>query len=478
MAEETEKVPSADAKASPAEESLKDESKVETHPGWQAILRRAFEKARREGPVANRRELGRDRSRSLFLLVGAAIAVLLLFLGVFSSPNRVKKTEGRLPGTPDLGRRMTPGQQVPGQGGSVAPLLSADTGRLEGVGNQDVTPQDVSRTARLTQAPNKLAPSAESKQAVTNSGQYALGRIDFSAPNAPDGSGPAATRQQASVANASSDGEDLRKPSVVFVRSAQNTSVSSNARLAQEPWEESLFGVDLPAGTRLVARLQSAVNTGLKTPVVAAIEYNYEREGAIVVPAGAKALGSLQQADRSGNVAIRFDSLQMPDGTTQKIEATAMSLAYGPLKGNVSGKRTGTRFLVQAFTGLGTVATYMVGAGGRSGFNGPLSESALLRDRIATNVGIAGDQELNSLAFNQNIVVTVPGNTRFYLVIQKVAAEGETHTRPAGAIQSKHTQLPTVEELRQLLELHRELSEMYLQPSATGTVQQVPENHP
>src|ERR1700722_1613915 len=144
MAEGTETLHSIESKTSPAEESSKDESQVETRPGWQEILRRAFEKARREGHVANRRELGRDRSRSLFLLVGVAIALLLLFLGVFSSPNGAKKTVGRLPGTPDLGRRITPGQQNPGQAGSVAPLLSADAGRLEGAGNQDVTAEDVS----------------------------------------------------------------------------------------------------------------------------------------------------------------------------------------------------------------------------------------------------------------------------------------------------------------------------------------------
>jgi hypothetical protein len=471
MAEGTETLHNTEAKTSPAEESSKDESQVETRSGWQEILRRAFEKARREGHVANRRELGRDRSRSLFLLVGAAIALLLLFLGVFSSPNGAKKTVGRLPGAPDLGRRITPGQQNPGQAGSVAPLLSADAGRLEGAGNQDVTAEDVSRTARLTQGPNKQGPGMESKPALTNPGQYALGRIDFSDPNVPDASGRP-------VVNASSEGESLRKPSLVFVRSAPNTSINSNTKLAPENMEESPVDVDLPVGTRLVARLQSAVNTSLKTPVVAAIEYNYEREGATVVPAGAKALGSVQQADRSGNVAIRFDSLQMPDGTTQKIEAMAMSLAYGPLKGNVSGKRTGTRFLVQAFTGLGTVATYLVGAGGSNGLNGPLSESALLRDRIATNVGTAGDQELSSLAFNQNIVVTVPGNTRFYIVIQKGAAAPYERQRTANTMQANRSQLSSADELRQLLQLRRELSEMYLQPPVQSTAQPVPESNP
>ncbi len=229
--------------------------------------------------------------------------------------------------------------------------------------------------------------------------------------------------------------------------------------------------LELPAGTRLIARLQSVVNSAIKTPVVAAIEYNYEKDGQIVVPAGAKAIGSLQQVDRSGYVAIHFDTIQMPDGTTEKVDATAMSLTYGPLKGDISGKRTGTRFLVRTFTGLGTVATYLVGAGGNNGFSGPLSESALLRDRIATNIGIAGDQELNGLAFNQNIVVTLAGNTRFYLVVEKGATVRDGEARPATTQRVNNTPLPTAEELRQLMQLRRELSEMYQQPNMQSTAQ-------
>jgi len=129
---------------------------------------------------------------------------------------------------------------------------------------------------------------------------------------------------------------------------------------------------------------------------------------------------------------------------------------------------------VRTFTGLGTVATYLVGAGGTNGFNGPLSESALLRDRLATNIGIAGDQELNSLAFNQNIVVTVPGNTRFYVVVEKVTASGEGQARPAAIQQANNATLPTGEELRQLLQLRRELSDMYQQTGTQSTAQQAP----
>jgi hypothetical protein len=273
---------------------------------------------------------------------------------------------------------------------------------------------------------------------------------------------------------AKQESDDLRKPSLVFVRSAQNASPNGNSRIIGAAADETSNRLELPTGTRLVARLQSVVTSAVKAPVVAAIEYNYERDGEIVVPAGTKALGTLQQADRSGNVGIRFSSIQMPDGTTEKIDATSMSLSYGPLKGTVSGKKTGTNFLVRAFTGLGEAATYVVGSGGLSA---PLSESAFLRDRIATNIGIAGDQELNDLTFNQNIVVTIPGNTRFYVVMEQGAAlpEAQTQTPAAQSATTQQTNnVPSMEELRQLLQLRQEMSAMYQQAGNSQVAAQPP----
>lgn len=464
MAKETE---NKLAGAAPGEEPLADETEVSIRPGWREVLRQAFDKARREQRVTSRRDLGRDRSRSLVLLAGAAIAVLLLFLGVFSSSNTARKTaERRQPGAPDLGRRETPGQQGTGQTGSVTPLLNAQTGQQETQGTQDVTPEEVGRTARPTppSVGEKTGPATSQPSVIA--GPYALRNIDFSDP---------ATRQQTSGGPTSSVSDDLRKPSLVFVRSMQSPPANARMESASTTLEQSPLTLDLPAGTRLVARLESVVNSAIKAPVVAAIEYNYERDGQIIVPAGAKALGSLQQADRSGNVAIRFDTLQMPDGSSEKVDATAMSLTHGPLKGNVSGRKTGTRFLVRTFTGLGTAATYLVGAGRGTGFNGPLSESALLRDRIATNIGIAGDQELNNLAFNQNIAVTVPGNTRLYIVVEKGTTSREEGARTVGTARVNKNPLPVAEELRQLMQLRRELSEMVQQADTPSVAQQIPQ---
>jgi len=176
MAEENEKQPSVVDQGA-LEETQAEESDVSTRPGWREIFRQAFDKARREQQPASRRELGRDKSRSLFLLAGAAIALLLLFLGVFSSSNTKKATSGRPPGAPDLGRRVTPGQQRNGEAGSVTPLLSAQGGQPDVAADQDITPEEVGRTARPSQSVPASQPATSTNPSTA--GPYALGRINF-----------------------------------------------------------------------------------------------------------------------------------------------------------------------------------------------------------------------------------------------------------------------------------------------------------
>src|SRR5690348_5199021 len=223
MAEENEKKTTGDPEAGPAEEPLIDETIVSSRPGWREIFRQAFDKARREHQVTNRRELGRDRSRSLFLLAGAAIAVLLLFLGVFSSSNTKKTTSPRPLGTPDLGRRATQVQQRSGQSGSVTPLLNAQTSPAEIAPEQDVTPEEIGRTARLTQSVIPSTPTPVINPGTP--GRYALGRISFS-DTAQREQGPVPPK--ATVETTSDD--DLRKPALVFVRSTQTNAPVSVPR--------------------------------------------------------------------------------------------------------------------------------------------------------------------------------------------------------------------------------------------------------
>ena len=173
----------------------------------------------------------------------------------------------------------------------------------------------------------------------------------------------------------------------------------------------------------------------------------------------------------------------MPDGAIEKIDATAMSLAYGPLQGSVSGSNGAKRFLVRTLTGVGSMAAYLVGGpGGFGGASGELNNSLLLRERIASNAGLAGEQELSGLALNENIVVTVPANTRFFLVLLKDAGEKADSKAVQGGLRNTAQvagdagALPSAQELRELIDLKAELNRMYGQTAVTtgasGTSQQ------
>ena len=255
----------------------------------------------------------------------------------------------------------------------------------------------------------------------------------------------------------------------MFVRS---TEIKPTLRPnSPEDTEETLA---LAAGTRLVARLQTPVSSAVAAPVVAVVEYNYERNGQIVLAAGSKVFGRLTQVNPSGYVGIQFSRVEMPDGAVEKVDASAMSLNFGPLKGDVSGKKTGTKFLVRSLTGMGTIASYLVGPQG-STYNGMISPNTLMRERLADNVATAGQEELNGLAFNQNLVVTLPGNTRFYIVVQKPSSDhgGATSgTRSTGTSTAGFSGgVPTLEELRQLMQLRSEINELYTQASSQAAIQ-------
>ena len=236
----------------------------------------------------------------------------------------------------------------------------------------------------------------------------------------------------------------------------------------------------LPAGARLVARLETPVSSAVKAPIVAAIEYNYERDGEIVIPAGTKAFGELEQANQQGVVGLHFTAIQMPDQSMQRIDGRAMSLRYEPLRGSVTGRNTGKRFLVRAMTGIGTIAAATVGVRTGTGLSEPITNNVLLRERVANNVAIGGEQQLAERAYHQNIIVTVPGNTRFYLVLAKPTGNQAGGSAPAAPIpvndpgsQSLSVASQTsAQELRELMELKRELTRMYQQQQPKASVEQ------
>jgi type IV secretory pathway VirB10-like protein len=438
-------------------------------------LRTLLEKARRNQQGApSRRELSRDKSKAFLLLAGATVALFLIFLGVFSSP----KTRAPLPGetargAPSLGRKQSPGQDKNDATKTVTPMLTADVREGDNGSGSQVTPQEVGGTSprynQFRQVTGNAAGALEKPPAgrPANSEGYALKNVDFSDP---------AVAQPASIPNpprlpAGESDTELKKPSIVFVRAAQNTTPAFQG----SPIDEGTLAAVLPAGTRLVARLEAPVSSAVPAPVIAVVEYNYERNGEIVLPAGSRVFGKLSHVSPSGFVGFQFDRVETPEGAVEKIDATSMNLKFGPIKGSVSGRNRGKNFLVRSVTGIGTVAAYVVGGQGTTGFNGPISENTLLRERLADNIGMAGQDEINTLTANQTIVVTVPGNTRFYVVVEK-GSSGEVgrsvpRSTDANGPNLAGSKAPTLEELRQLIQLRSELNQMYsqtnLQPGAS-----------
>jgi len=445
--------------------------------GWAAQLRQIMQRSTQGEAKTNvkRQQLKEDRTKSFLLLAGLTVVLSLAFFAMFSTPNSRKDISRA--DHPNLGRGR--GAENPDTSHSVTPLLSADTRRPDDNAGS-LSPEDIRNTAKqrmLAQASPSFGTLPEPPPEVPRPEpkDYALNRIQF----------PSETPEQTPPPPAPNT-EKLTKASLVFVSATSETRgparLGSNVQPAvvERSWEFTV----LPAGTRLVARLQTPVSSAVKAPVVAAIEYNYERDGEIVIPAGSKAFGELGQVNEQGYVGIQFHSIQLPDETTQKIEGHAVGLQYQPLRGEVTGRNTGKKFLVRSLTGVGTILAAAVGVQSGTGVTDALSNNVLLRERVANNVALAGEQQMNDLAYHQNIVVTVPGNTRFYIVLAKPAGSASVGVAPSGPVPAgnpggipsyANASTPSVQELRELLELKQELTQMYQQQQKAQMAQTPPD---
>jgi len=236
----------------------------------------------------------------------------------------------------------------------------------------------------------------------------------------------------------------------VFVK---NQTTSNDASHAARGSDAVAMGIGLQPGSRLRAHLTAAVNTAVDTPVVAVVDYNYIRNGEMVVPAGSKVFGRLESADRSGYLAVRFDSMLLPSGESVTLQATATDLKMRPLRGKAEGKYRVKRVLVTSATGVGEIAATVLGAGH---LNQPLNQGYLVKSRVAENIGQASDNQVAQLAVIEHVVVSLPANTEIYVVLEKAAnAINESGHRQTGSGQNSQS----AEELRQLLQLQKELNQ-------------------
>jgi Bacterial conjugation TrbI-like protein len=375
-----------------------------------------------------------QQNRFVIVGAGALVIALLLFVAV-SVPykNASQRPTTGITGGPD----KSPQSGSTSDGRSLLPITDSGRPTAKEMHDGFVDERDVQRTASKAQASSPAGHPGTLASVPPFPGQWQAPPYQ-----------PGSDAQMPDTGKAERDA--LEKSSLVYVRSLpapQGNSSSQSATADPDP----MIGLGMPTGTRLRARLESAVSTAVRTPVLAVIEYNYERAGEIIIPAGAKAIGRIQQADRSGYMTIQFDSLIMPDETSVAIQGVATDLSLRPPKGRVEGKNTGKNVLVRSLSGIGQVGSLLVG---RANLNQPFSAGDMLRERVSNNIGQASDEQVSRFALTEHVVVTIPANTPIYVVLEKSANARTVSAGISGAPQPASS--ASVDELRQLLQLQRE----------------------
>jgi hypothetical protein len=382
-----------------------------------------------------------QQNRFVIIGAGAIVTALLIFVAV-SVPHRGGSEKGK-------NRKATLKDESTLETGnesnnkSLFPITDSGRPAANETHQGFLSERDLQRTV--------IRSSSNASQTGQRSGAGTLGSI----PPFGEQAWQAPPYQPGSIAEASDMGkaerEAMEKPSLTYVRKVSASPPGFQTVNDAAPQ----LGLGLSTGTRLRARLESAASTAVRAPVLAVIEYNYERDGEIIVPAGAKAVGHIRDANRSGYVDLQFDSLLMPDGASVPLEAAATDLDLRPLKGKVSGKNTGKNVLARSLSGIGQASAMFVGQGSLSQ---PLSESDLMRERVSNNIGETGDEEVSRLAVNQQIVVTVSAGAPIYVVLEQTPKSNQP-VAPTSPRNSPTSNSSNADQLRQLLQLQQELNQ-------------------
>jgi type IV secretory pathway VirB10-like protein len=351
-------------------------------------------------------------SKGKLLLLGGGLAVAVLFFIITAIAGHTPKKQ--IAAKP-LSQQQKQAETKPTKG-SVTPVM--DTVRTAAPDNAagQLGPGDIRRTRALTgstalesnsnaaENPATAKPRAGRTLASVPTFEETQQKWEDPAPYGEASNQPTTQSQQQNT---------LKEPSLVFVRSVSQSSGGTLSNTSASV--DATPRLDLTPGTRIEAKLETQISSAVLTPVVAVVEYTYAIGDKIVLPAGARVYGSLQQADRSGLVSVKFEEVELLDGARVKIEAVGTGLDLGPIKGNVHGKNTGKNFLVRAASGIGSVLAEVAGNNSSAAF----SESDMLRERLAENIGTAGDTEMMSLNANSRVVVSVPADTKIYIVFTK-----------------------------------------------------------
>jgi len=344
------------------------------------------------------------------LIVAGTLAVLAIaMVALLSTTGKNRKRTMEETGKPNLGQAhtgATSGDLVPNNKVKPTPNGASESGT--------VNASDIERTKSPQLAHSQsLGKSTQSPKSLDEIGEFE--EPDTSPNRQGKWTPPPYGSESAQNQQAEKKVEDaLSQPSLVFT--AHEQPVAHSGSESQTAGQNNL---GLAPGYRVAARLESMASTAVHAPVVAVVEYNYERDGDVIIPAGARAIGKITQADPSGLINITFSSIEFPDGSSASIDAVGADMNLQAIKGQVTGRQRGKSMLVRSLSGIGETAAMMVGA---PNANSSFSEDDLLRMQVANNIGNAGDEQIMQMLTMEHIVVSVPAGTEVYVVFEKSAA--------------------------------------------------------
>lgn len=344
------------------------------------------------------------------LIVAGTLAVLsIVMVALLSTTGKSRKKTMEETGKPNLGQAHTgtaSGDLVPNNKVKPTPNGAPESGV--------VNASDIERTKSPQFAQSK--PLGTSGQLPKTLGEIGKFEEPDTSPNrqgkwTPPPYGSESPQNQQSEKKAE---DALSQPSLIFTAHEQPVSHSGSESQTAGP-----NNLGLAPGYRVAARLESMASTAVHAPVVAVVEYNYERDGAIIIPAGARVIGKITQADPSGLMNLAFSSIDFPDGSSVPIDAVGADMNLQAIRGQVTGKQRGKSMLVRSLSGIGETAAMMIGA---PSANSAFSENDLMRMQVANNIGNAGDQQIMQMLTMEHIVVSVSAGTEVYVVFEKSAA--------------------------------------------------------
>ncbi len=362
-----------------------------------------------------------NKGRAGIIVVIVAIVIVVVFILLSASPK--KRPVARLPAQQQ--QQQGPQNQLP-NGPASGPQVGLNAS------DQDVTADAIQKTAQNApkqengasgQQPEGTAPKGQAGSGFQqNNGN--LGQVQPFQPPPVPGSGngqwvpqpyngysagppsaSSATAQQVS----NSRRQALTKASMTYV-----TQQSSGEQIAGNPApgsEKAAISNDkrnfgYRPGYHLSTHLETVASTAVAAPVIAVVDYDYQRNGITIVPAGSRIIGTMGGSSETGIVNLRFSEVRLPNGNTVEISAVGLNHQLMPIKGYVTGRHQIQQFLLAALAGMGSTSAVFAG----NNVNGQLTEADLMRMQAAN----AADNSISNYAsdlqqrVSQSLVVTVP----------------------------------------------------------------------